>query len=513
MAVTTNEILIPKKIFSSRIDKDLEFDSALPEYCPDIARIVKVDCTPFTESCDCADGKATVKGKAVYDILYETDYKNRLRCCSFTQEFSQSIPIPRSGAADISAFCSVRCERIGCKLLSPRRVVVKSTLGAQFDIEGEIPVKAVAVSENKETFFRKKTVGFHGRTRLHEGNYKFGDQLALAQSEKSIGEIVCGNVTLQAPQVTISPERAEIKSVATVHALCEEENGEGKYFMSLKTLPISIEYTNDAIEDFKHITVDLEPCDAEFSPELDQYGENRIIKAAFSVKMSMRINEPKACTVADDMFEKGYDSVPIKGSVSMPHLHSQTETGFSAEAKPGAMMPKPEAILDSGARDYGSAVERTEGGVTVSGAFIVTLLADTAEGIHSFDHSIPYSQFIPLELPEGNVSVVADTTPSEVITTLHSDGSATVRVIASARIYVYTESEEEFITEITKRTARQAADDGVMLVYCFPKKDEDLWSIAKLYRTDPDSIADTNPSYFDESGKPIDCGKPILINA
>ena len=96
MSIITNEILIPKKIFSSKVDKDLDFDSSLPDFCPDIARIVKVDCTPFSESCTISDGKAVLKGKVVYDILYETDYKNRLRCCNFTQEFSHSVPIPKT---------------------------------------------------------------------------------------------------------------------------------------------------------------------------------------------------------------------------------------------------------------------------------------------------------------------------------------------------------------------------------------------------------------------------------
>lgn len=511
IAITTNEILIPKKIFSPKVEKDLEFDSPLPEYCPDVARIVKVDCTPFAESCEISDGKVTVKGKAVYDVLYETDYKNRLRCVSFTQEFNQSVSLPRTNATDISAFCSVACERIGCKLLSPRRLVVKSTLGAQFEIEGETAVKAVAVNEDKETFFRKKTIGFDGRTKLYEGEYKFGDMLALAQSEKSIGEIVCGNITLQAPQVTLSPGRAEIKSIAAVHALCEEENNEGKYFMSSKTLPVNIDYTNEAVEDFKHISVSLEVSDAEFSPELDQYGENRIIKAAFSVKAKIKINEPKAYTVADDMFEKNYDSVPVKGASTLPHLHSQTETSFSAESKLQPMTPKPDTILDSSVHDYGSVAEKAEGGINIKGTFIVTLLTDTAEGIQSFDHSVPYTQFFPLDLPDGENAVVADTTPVEVLSTLHSDGSATVRVIAGTKIYIYTESEETFITEITKRVARQTSDEGAMLVYCFPQKGEDLWSIAKIYRADPESIQNANPSRFDEQGKPTEDGKPVLI--
>ena len=510
IGITINEILIPRKLFSAKLDKELEFDTPLPDYCPDIARIVKVDCTPFAESCSAEDGKATVRGRAVYDVLYETDYKNRLRCCTFTQEFSHSVPLPRSNASGITSFCSVRCERLDCKLLSPRRIVIRSSLGAQFDIEGEDAVKAVAASDDENIFFRKKTIGFDGKTEIHKDSSRFSEQLVLNRNEKCIGEIVCGSVFIQPAQATFLPGRADIKSTASVHVLCEEENNEGHYYMAIKTIPISIEYSNPAIDDGKHITFSLEASDTEFSPELDQYGESRIIKTDFSVKTTLKINESKAFTVADDLFEKDHDSILIKSDVALPHLYSETDVSFSAEGKSPPFSPQPEALLDSSAKGYGASAEKTEGGIKIAGSFIVTLTVNTGEGIFSFDQSVPYEQVFPIELPEGDAEIVADTYPIEVMTTLHSDGSITARVIAGAKIYTYSETSETFVTEIPKRTPIKSTADGCTMVYCYPGKNESLWSIAKLYRADPETIRDLNSGRFDESGK-ANGRDPILI--
>ena len=172
--------------------------------------------------------KAVITGKAVYDILYETDYISRLKFCSFTQEFVHNIPVPRISGEKPAPFCDVKCERINCKLLSPRRIVIKSALSAELKIESEAPVKAVSVKEDNETFFRKKALEFQSRTSRFEHSYDFSDSLSLNQNEKSIGEIVCGNITLQQPQITLTSGRAEIKTSASVKALCEEENAEGQ---------------------------------------------------------------------------------------------------------------------------------------------------------------------------------------------------------------------------------------------------------------------------------------------
>ena len=138
---------------------------------------------------------------------------------------------------------------------------------------------------------------------------------------------------------------------------------------------------------------------------------------------------------------------------------------------------------------------------------------NTAEGIYSTDHSLPYEQFLAIELPEGESNVVADTYPIEVITTLHSDGSVTARVIAGTRVCVYTEAEETFISEVSKRTELSHDGEPDALVFCFPEKNESLWSIAKLYRADPAAIAEHNPAAFDENGNVREQGKPILIKA
>ncbi len=512
MAISTYELSIPKRIISPKVDKDLESDYPIPEYCPDIARIIKVDCTPFAESCSISDGQVTVTGKAVCDLLYETDYKSRLRCCSFTQDFSVSSPIPKNDTRNPSAFCKVICEKISCKLLSPRRVIIKTTLCADFEIEGESVCKALSVEEDGETFFRKKTVGFDGKATVYESTYSINEALPLAQSEKCIGEIVCGSVTLQAPQVNIRNGIAEIRTSATVHTLCEEENNEGKYYTSIKTLPINIEFPNEAIEEYKSIRTELTPYGAEFTPELDQYGESRVIKTAFSVRLNMHISEPKAYTVAEDMFEKGHDSIPVAASVSLPRTVSKHELGFSAEAKLPPMTPKPENLLDSSVRDYGTTVEITEEGAFLSGSFIVNLLVDTSDGVCSFDHVIPFRQMLPADISYDDADITAAAGPFDSVVTLHSDGSASLRVIADARLFVRTESKESFLSDVTKRVPRQTDGEDPMLIYCFPKKGEDLWSMAKLYRASPESIITANPDRFDETGNLTDSGKPILIS-
>ncbi len=511
MSIITNEILIPKKIFGAKVDKELELDAQLPDYCPDIARLVKVDCTPFAERCDVEGDKAILRGRAVFDLLYETEYKSRLTCCTFTSDFEISLPFPHANAQNVSAFASIDCTKINCRLISTRRIMIKSSLNARFDIEGEEAVRAVAVEDSESLFFRKKTVGFEGKTELYEEEHGFSENLPLNQSEKNIGGIVCGNVYLQSPQVSLSYGSAEIKTSASVHVLCEEEEHEGRYYMAVKTVPVSISIANDAIEDFKRISADLLVVSAEFSPELDQYGESRIIKADFTIKAGLRINEPKAYTVAEDFFEKGFDSISVISEMTLPRQEARQNVSFTLESKLDAIEPKPLSILDATAKDIATSAVFSDDGISVSGNLAVALTTITEQGIHCVDRTIPFEQTFSSDVNAENASISLSKASIEAIPTLHSDGTASIKLLYSAEASILGEQTERFVSDVTKRTPIQADASPASLIYCFPQRNEDLWSIAKLYRVSPDDIASLNKGLFDEKGAVCEKDKPILI--
>ncbi len=489
----------------------MEADITLPDHCPDIARIVKVDCTPIAESCLSEDGRITVKGRAVFDVLYETDYKNRLRCHSFTRDFSHSFPLPVTNAVNIGAFCNMDCKRIDCRLLSDRRLILRSMLGIELDSEGDIAVKVISPEEDGCTFFRKKTIGFEGRTVLLEESFGFSEEMPLNRNEKCINEILCGTITLSPPQVDLSPGRAEISTHATFHALCEEENNEGAYYMSVKTLPLKLEFTNEGIEDFKRASVSLLPVDCQFHPELDQYGEHRIIRCDFSVKMQMKINEPKAHTVAEDMFEKSYTSQGVSILYPIPFAEELCSCGFTAEGKLSPSEPLAESILDVTAKSCGCTVESTEEGLFLKGNFTATVIMSNQQGIQCCDITLPYRQSFTAS-PSENSTLSAQVMALEAIPTLHSDGSIGVRVIAEARVFGFGHRDEEFLSSVTKRTPIEAPEEGTRLTFCFPRRDECLWDIAKLYHVSPERIAAANPESFGEGGELLKL-TPIVIKS
>lgn len=508
---TINEIFLPKTFFDSEVDHEIELELILPDSCPDIARLIRVDCTPFCDGCELQNGDARISGRAVYDLLYECERKNKLKCCTQVQDFSAQVSLPKSTLTELAADAEIKCKKISCKLTSPRNAVLKATLGIRIVAEGCESISALAVTEEESTFFDKKVIGFDGKRKTVVKDFEFSDICRLAQGEKSINEIVCGTMELQPPQLTLSPGAAVLKTNGTVRFLYEDEDAEGEYVMSTKSIPVALKLEEQSISDFKNISASLSPTHVTFFPELDEYGENRCAKVSFGIRLSVSVCEPVAYTVAKDVFSTDCEVCPELVHATFCRRDRCEEKSFASEARLPVSEPQISEILSCTARNFGTACNSSDGGAEVFGSFAVTVLARTSEGVFCFDHSIPYSQFFPLENPDTVSRITAEITHTDTVPTLHSDGSISARIIATVRICCHREYTESFVSGDLRKKELTATKDDCSVIFCYPVEGDTGWSLAKRYYVNPTLLSEANPEFFSENGALIKKDRPLII--
>jgi hypothetical protein len=182
----------------------LELEESLPDYCPDIARLIRVDCTPVIESSEFSGDRCVVSGKAVCRILYETDYKSKIKSAEFVKDFSHSFEVPMQGCMNPVAHTNARCTHISCKMLSPRKFIIKSRIQLDLEAFANTAVKTVDTRSGDNTFYRTVDIAYEKKLTPYIEEFTFEEEMPLLQSEKSIGDIVFSSIQLQPPQVTVS---------------------------------------------------------------------------------------------------------------------------------------------------------------------------------------------------------------------------------------------------------------------------------------------------------------------
>ena len=93
MKAETTTVLLPVTVFEAGADKDVELESTLADYLPNINRIIKADADLTCEDIQINGNKAEVSGKAVFTLLYESDFKQKLRKERFSMDFVQRFDL------------------------------------------------------------------------------------------------------------------------------------------------------------------------------------------------------------------------------------------------------------------------------------------------------------------------------------------------------------------------------------------------------------------------------------
>lgn len=116
-------ICLPQTVLDTVAEQLADVDVTLPDYCPDIEKILKCTLTPKIQSRSLSGGQLQVEGCCVINVLYLEGEKKTVRCCEQNVNWSQSFAV-RDTPENCVILTKTKSEYINCRALSPRRLVI-----------------------------------------------------------------------------------------------------------------------------------------------------------------------------------------------------------------------------------------------------------------------------------------------------------------------------------------------------------------------------------------------------
>ena len=128
-------------ILSANSEQPVDLDISLPDYCPDIERILKCRMCPSITSRTITGNRLDVDGVTVIRLYYLDSKKQAIRCCEHTTPFSCSFDL-KSTSPDMASSVRVKPEYLNCRAVSPRRL----------DIHGAFTVMANVYTKGTQEY-------------------------------------------------------------------------------------------------------------------------------------------------------------------------------------------------------------------------------------------------------------------------------------------------------------------------------------------------------------------------
>lgn len=492
-----NQLIGEKVVYTAKADTEKNFEYVLPEYLPGGARVVKTSVHP--ESCTFIEeeGNAGVRILLKIRVVYISDYDGRIKSCAFLEDFTMSFGEEPVFDGEYIAVPSLGISGVQCVLITPRKISVKVHLssGVIAYAENSTPIyipdteDGICVQQITLPVCRKKT--------LNETIFE-GEAEISVEEGKTVGEIIYADACFTEVKTDPHDGYTDFEATAAIHILYEtpspdDEDDDVTYAFLDTVIKLSntlhCEKTGENDKSFIY----LDMLSVEPSTAYDTYGENKSLSLSVKYSVSGFSYECGECSFVTDAFAENSSAEPQFSRITTEQIVSGLSKKEHISQLVRTNLADITDIANCKAEIQSVSLEQAEGKFTAAAKCRLEIFGTNPSG-ELYSIEAPTMLRIPVT---DDDSFTPEAVP-EIILNIQDckarikDGGLQADFDVSVNGVWVKKTPIDVVCSIeNNEESHTLKNNGEILIY-YPKKDEELWSIAKKYRVNPEKLCRAN---------------------
>ncbi len=491
-----------KILFEGSCEQAVDCDVSLPDYCPDISRVLRCCVVPCVISSKISGDRACADGNAIVRIIYADEENN---ICTYEQNFpfSKFIQLGSDTSGALSTDISV--QYTNCRAVNKKRVEVHSLLHISFKISGISRCSTITAVDRKTVQTKTREVVFSDLLSTECKIITLSETVELPVDYLPIERIVACCVTPVVNDVRVVQDKILIKGEADVSVIyCSDENHSESVRFS-HSIPINQVVDVPGITESSTPAVRLKSLGCECNVRNDANSDPRLIEINSNILATVKAYSKAQLNCITDAYcidgslQSDYetrDFMTLCDKVHETHMHKFSIDLSSLDAKKICClwwdMPKVNKTLHDGTLDLHCIVPLNIVAVDSGGRPVFCereVDFEFRKAVDSHASTVKDEWVVPLGFSPGSISDGRTEIKGEFLIDADVFSLDTVNALVNADIVP---------SDIKSATC--------VIVY-FPDKDESLWSIARRFNTTVDMIKAENTL----QGECAPDGTPLLI--
>lgn len=482
-----------------RVDSEI----LLPEYKEEAERIIRVNT------------KAVIKNKQIYlrehaliceiegsigfHVLYRVQggsEQGRPSAFLHSESFSQSFQIPCDTedlcTEEISVFAEATPRSVLVKLLGPRKLSAKSEIGIALDINCNQNVSMIPPASSDDVVTRKEEVRVTRLHKNHREHMSFSQTIALPKAYLPIAEICEMEAVLFAQNVKAEDGGVSFLGLCDLH--CSYTAAEENLFVSFYQ-PIEFD-KRVAIPELSSedvCRIELTPVGLKATSDINQEGENKNILFELDYVCEVNGFETKPLSFAVDAFSTENHLIQEKKTESFQELLGGFDFSEAIKGHKAAKLPTMQRAegIHAGVEFLNTYLEN--GKICLEGKLVFSYLAfSESDEMKAVEDSFDFKSEVtpPFAIPEGEECSIEVYGGARAVDLDVQGEELHMRFELCGNICVYRLYRPELVCDLERGEAFEKKRGEILFVY--PQRGEDLWSLAKEYHLSPEKIKEQN---------------------
>ncbi len=486
----TQKIGFCETVYESTAEQSLDADISLPDYCPEIQRILKCTVSPEITGVQNNSGRVTADANAVVRILYVGDNGKLSGYEQIypVQKFIESSKITSESAVSVTA----KTDYVNCRAVNPRRIDIRAMMSFGFKAVKKRDEEILCSSDGAGIQTLTHEHNFASLTGVCERAFNIGEVIELSGDKPAASQIVNISACAVSGETKIINNKALIKGECTVkiYYICDES---GAVESVEHSMPISQITELDGINETSINALKLSVCSCEGILKADSSGDMKLIDLNARLSIFMASFEETPLALITDAYSTEYEVRNTPKSMELLTLNSSFDTSFTNKVVLESIGVSVDCVLAVWCSDLRYNFTVKEDKCVVSGTYQASILyrdSDNQAGI--IQKPVDFDFSVKLKEKADRISCHGSAQISACSCAVTGDSRLELKTELLISGVVLSSSICKYIGSIELSGENDKREKPCALTIYFCEKGESLWNIARRYGTTVDAIMQEN---------------------
>lgn len=489
----TDAVFMTETLFDGQAEQGIELDYVLPDYFPEIFKILKCCVTPRITSAAVSGNKLMLDGAAVIRVLYLEENSTALNCVEQRYTWSKTVDI--SGKSE--NLCGEpmitvvpRTDYCNCRAVSSRRIDVRGAVSFKITVTCPSKFKLPALPDSMQVLRREVPCCTEPI---------FSDKQLSVREEIDTGAsgvefVVSCDAVPHISDVRIIANKAVVKGVVTVSALYGVHSTEHAGCDELEKMTADIPVSQ--IIDMPGLT-DQHSCRPEFivkSCDLMPKSDSGILSCEILLECRCTANGTATAEIPCDVYSTEYECSCTAASLKIPSCPRTVTSQLSLKSGITCGSGEIESVWDCRSDLYNVMCRPDGDNLLITGQMCVQAIGKCSGGMPFFEEKQEaFEQQIPAEGLTPDTAVSHRVLVTGTGFSIRPNGSLDITAQAEFTGELSQSSQITAISSavIQEDKPREKCDEYALRI-CYTGTGESCWDIAKRYNTTVEAVMSEN---------------------
>lgn len=485
------QICTKEVVYDNTVEQSVEMEYVLPDYYPNVFKILKTSIETKVLSKNVLDGRITLDGMALIKIIYLSEDNNKMCQIEQKQSFTKVIEL-KDKCDDLHV--SVKCKNgyINCRAINSRKV----------DVRGVVELKVTAIKDSlKECITDCENLQLHkeqleicDKNLYIEKEFTVKEELQVGQGNFPVQDILSYKAIGVVNEYKLLTNKVVFKGEILVHTLytCNERPQEPQIIEH--SIPFSNIIDFEGIDEDYKCNISLETLKFDIDMQVDENNECHVFIAQISIRAKCIAVKNKMANIIDDAYSTSYETEVKKEKVKLERFNKILSENNILKQSLKINQSQITNIYDilSDVDDSNIRIENNKTYLDFNLKLSIFAL-DEEENPICLNENMPCSIEINASYKSNELKLKEEILIKNIGYTMISTNEIEIRAEIQINGLLFEVFYRDITTQIEINTEqKKKREDSCSLRLYFADEGENIWKIAKKYNTSVKAILEEN---------------------